>query len=1233
MSTPETSQGNRRLLLLAVLAVVLAGGGYLAWSWLYRPQAPDTVGAMTANNVGVGHMEQFTFDKAAASFREVTRLAPDWLPGKINLGIALLNNRDSSKAPDEDPNLREAARLFQEILQKDPENPYAHYCLGIMLEYRGRHAEAVPHFEKVTQADPKDAGGWYHLATVLPEEEKARRADAYRRAMALDPYLNGAIYGLAEIYRLDGDEKAWKKLSDESEALKQTKVWFDPGRVRYTEMGHYAEVIGRPASPRPPPVGPVPVFRPHEKLQVKLAPGARWAAAADLGGGTVGDLRRAVRERFGATLVVLDYNRDGRPDLFLLGAVVENGQVRDLLLRNDGDGAFTDVTAEAGLGGARAGLGCSVADFDNNGYPDLLITGAGRQWLFRNLPAGKDSGRRFEDVSDRAGLDKLTTVCLGATFIDLDQDGDLDLVIAQYAATAEEAVARLKGGAAGGPGLAVYLNVGEAKPAAPSVDPPPLEPRFQRVRPGEKKGLAALTDGAGAAVGLAALDLDRDNDLDLLTLADGAAPGVVLNDRLLRFRGESLPAAPFTEGGQEARGLRWNGALVLDVDRDGRSDLLLVPAGRPPLLLQNQHRREEPVAKWFVVAPTNAPPLLHAQAVDLDLDGAIDVVGLSAARQPVLLHNDGRRLVYQADQLGAGGTWPKGLVALVAGDFTGDGLPDLLAWSERGGLSLHVNQGNGNKGLQLRLSGHRRVESAGNVVRCNADGLGTRVTAQSGNLWTWAEYTTLSAGLGQSLQPVLLGLGPNAQAEVVRLRWPDLCWQAEFNQPAGALIHLEEVNRKIDSCPLLFAWDGRRFGFVADLLGAGAMGEALPGGGHRPPRPEESLKIEAGQMALKDGHYLLKVAEPGDEVTYLDRLSLVVVDHPSDVRVYPDERFTSTGPPASQDLLAFRDEVFPERARDHRGRDVTAALRHWDRDAVSGFARRTWMGLAEEHWVELDFGGQLARFGPQDRLVLCLAGWTDYPYPESIWAAEQAGVAVQAPVLERLGADGKWHTVAADAGFPAGLPRLMTLEVTGKLGGPRCVLRLRTNLQIYWDQVFVAPLLERMPSPTRPGPAAAAQTMRPACLPVSAATLAARGCVQEFSPDGRQPALYDHDRIERVPVSRLAGRLTRLGDVTELLTERDDRFVIFGPGEEVTARFDARSLPPLPPGWKRSFVLRAWGYSKSAGPFVATGDTVEPLPFHGMSNFPYGAGEHYPRTPSHEDYRRRFNTRQLGGGR
>ena len=163
-------------------------------------------------------------------------------------------------------------------------------------------------------------------------------------------------------------------------------------------------------------------------------------------------------------MVLLDYNRDGKLDVFMVGAVVEKGKVRDLLLRNDGDNHFTDVTAEAGLAGDRPSLGCAVADYDNDGFPDLLITGAGVQKLFRNTGAG-----RFEDATAKAGLDKVTTVCLGAGWADVDQDGDLDLILSQYAKTPEKALAQLRGKTEGGPGLAVFLNVARRRRGRPGA--------------------------------------------------------------------------------------------------------------------------------------------------------------------------------------------------------------------------------------------------------------------------------------------------------------------------------------------------------------------------------------------------------------------------------------------------------------------------------------------------------------------------------------------------------------------------------------------------------------------------------------------------------------------------------------------------------------------------------------------------------------------------------------------
>ncbi len=324
----------------------------------------------------------------------------------------------------------------------------------------------------------------------------------------------------------------------------------------------------------------------------------------------------------------------------------------------------------------------------------------------------------------------------------------------------------------------------------------------------------------------------------------------------------------------------------------------------------------------------------------------------------------------------------------------------------------------------------------------------------------------------------------------------------------------------------------------------------------------------------------------------------------------------TTGPPPSQQIVAFDKEIFPISARDQRGRDVTKTLRHWDRVAVDDFAKRAWIGFAEEHSIELDFGDRLASFGPKDRLYLCLAGWTEYPFPESSWAAHQAGVHEEWPILEREDESGQWRSLG-ESGFPAGTPRMMLVDVTGKLTGPRCRLRLRTNMHVCWDQAFVA-------ADCRP-----TGELHTRCLEVQQATLAAGRIPAEYSPDGRLPKLYDYHRGVDVPLVGQSGRLTRFGDVTELLHQRDDRFVIFAPGDDLTVRFDAASLPPLPAGWKRSFVLRTAGYCKDTALSTAHGNTVEPLPFAAMRNYPYGPDQQYPTDTAHQDYQRRYLTREV----
>src|SRR5262249_29187139 len=171
-----------------------------------------------------------------------------------------------------------------------------------------------------------------------------------------------------------------------------------------------------------------------------------WAKPGDFD-----DLTRLVRERFGATLVLLDFDQDGKPDIFICSAVVRNKQVGDLLLHNVGDGVFKDVTVSAGLAGPGS-LGCAVADYDNDGFPDLLLTGTGVR-LYRNRGEGT-----FQDMSATAGLKELKGVFFSATWLDIDQDGDLDLILSRFAESPETAVAQLQGKDKAQGEFLVFLN-------------------------------------------------------------------------------------------------------------------------------------------------------------------------------------------------------------------------------------------------------------------------------------------------------------------------------------------------------------------------------------------------------------------------------------------------------------------------------------------------------------------------------------------------------------------------------------------------------------------------------------------------------------------------------------------------------------------------------------------------------------------------------------------------------
>jgi tetratricopeptide (TPR) repeat protein len=1160
------------------------------------------------NSLAIGYLDQFDEGrgKAIELFREIVRKAPDWTTGRVNLAIALLN----TAKPDA---LGEAQSILREIVAKEPENAHAHYSLAVILSYQGETQPAAAEFEKVTQLDPHDAHAWYNLGQALSTSDIKRASEYLRRAAELNPNLSSAVYALQGIERRAGHKDDADKLLERFKALQASK-WEEKAAVQYGEMGKYAEPIGKPARPADAAAKPLPLFQPVDKLKIELAAGARWATTADLDSDATAKLRARAQARFGITAATCDFDQDGQLDILLLGAVVEAGKVRDLLLHNEGKWQFQDVTAAAGLAEPRPSLGCAFGDFDNDGLADLYIACAGPNYLFRNLGKGK-----FQDVTQAAGVAGSGAVSLTAAFLDLDQDADLDIYVANYCAATAAADAFGDKRPAAVPNEC-FVNVGKAG-VAPPDSPAPLGIAFKPAAD------PALCDGV-ATVGVTAADCDADYDTDLVLVGDAGPPILVLNDRLMHFHRQPIGDGAANSGPA-------TGVAAGDPNKDGRCDIVCTELDAPvKLLVRKTPPRpgaEAPGAAdraiAFEATASDVKSLRHARLVDVDLDGWTDLVGLSSTGQPVLGRNTGKRLELagsafptlepagqRADSKAAGDPKAAGPAALVVSDLDGDGPADLLLVTAAG-PSAARNLGNGNHWVKLRLTGAR---DEGTERRTSEDGGGADFAVHAGGLVVPGEVVSPFLGLGQAYEPLLIGLGAASEIDAVRVRWPDATIQAEVKQKADTLLVMKQTRRRGISCPILFTWNGDRFEYVADFLGGGGLGYLLVPGQYNVPDPDEAVKIEPHQLVPRDGRLRLQIAEPMDEVTYLDRVQLVAIDHPADWQVYPDERFAALGTRPEWRLFAFQERITP-RAKTHRGRDVTDILHKSDRRAVDDFyLRGLWSGYAEEHWIELDFGDRLARFGPNDPLLLGMAGWVEYPFSETNYAAATAGVALQPPTIERLGDDGTWHTLFESAGHPAGSPKLMTLDVTGRLTGPRCVLRVSTNMQVYWDHMFVAAVESNDGIRVQPLAAAAA------------ASLGFRGHLVEYLPGGTYPTQHDYQRVDSVELLRQAGRHTRLGDVRELVAEQDDQFVIFGAGDDLSLEFDATALPPLPSGWQRSYVLRTWGYCKSADPLTAHGETIEPLPFSGMSGYPFRRDER----PAHADalrrYQETYNTRVFG---
>jgi tetratricopeptide (TPR) repeat protein len=1041
-----------------------------------------------------------------------------------------------------------------------PEIPHTWWNLGLAAEKAGRYEEAQRQLAGLLERVPGEPAAHYHLGVLAKLTGDLPAAlDHFERSAAADPYFAAPRFQLAASYRQAGRAEEAERATAAFRELKRLQtddaVPEDPDWSFYSEL--FDPLAATPAAAAP---AAEPVFAAQEI--------AALGPLGSAGGGV------AVLEADGvaATAEIVAWTAS-RVALFAGDGTLLADSAVDSAAAYPASGSADGAAASGGVETAHAG----DAETAHGGEAQTAHGGGA-------LAVG--APRALPPVA------AIAHVAAG----DFDNDGRADLALATATG------ARLwRNGQDGWSEVALPESLaGRAFDHALWLDfdhDYDLDLLLLGDRPALVRNLgggdfAEATErfpfASGRATAAAVLDLVADTPGLDVAVAYADRSGVLYRDLLGgRYEARPLTALPAGAGRLAA----------VDLDNDGWTDLAAATADGV-LLLGNDRR--EGLVPWTAgdgsaTSATAAAPTLPYALADLEGRGILDLVTPAGVVRNLgfgRLAETPRPLPALAALAGADLAH---FAALAAADLDGDGLPELVALAADGRLLRLGNRTEtANRRLLVALDGVKNLKLAP----------GAEVEVKAGTSYQKRLYHGV---------PLAFGLGPHAAADVVRITWPNGLIQNETELAAGPLHEIREAQRLSGSCPMVFTWNGREFEFVTDVLGVAPLGAAAGDGVYFDVANGESIQIAAEQLVPRDGRYEVRLTEELREVGYLDKIELVAVDHPAEVAIYTSEKFI--GPPYGPlRLYGVREPIRPRAARDHRGTDVTDRVLARDRSYPDGFDR-DFSGLAELHWLDLDFGPEAAADG---EALLVLHGWVDWADGSTFLATSQggSGPTVVMPYLQVEDEDGEWVTVIDNMGLPAGKPKTIVVDLSGKWLSAARRVRIVTSLCVYWDEVFLATESgEPEVRLTRLSPAAADLRFR-----------GFSGLVQH--PERKQPEWFVYaERRFTSMWNPTPGIYTRFGDVRELLDEVDDRFVVFGSGDEVALEFDAEALPPLPDGWRRDFLLHVDGWAKDGDPNTAHSQTVGPLPFHGMSGYPYGPEEGYPESEKHQRYVEEWLTR------
>ncbi|MGC2742977.1 MAG: FG-GAP-like repeat-containing protein [Candidatus Angelobacter sp.] len=803
--------------------------------------------------------------------------------------------------------------------------------------------------------------------------------------------------------------------------------------------------------------------------------------------------------------------------------------------------------------------GMVVIDSNDNGKPDVLV------WSRNGISILKNGSVKVEN-SGLEGLKDVVSVAPG----DFNNDGLMDLAVV----TTSE--------------VRLYLNQGGKFTPYPTKIPSGTFTKalwvdydhdydLDLVLLGSKSvllrndGAAGFSDQTsrfpfvpGRALDAAMFDLFPDNsETDLAVLYDDGSI-VVYHDKLLgHFEAQPLPIR--FPGGSSIQ--------AFDINNDGWTDLLLMTAKGVRLLINNQGKLTDQAG------PQENGPVTLADLANRSLADLI--IGNSVYRNV-----GGGKFEKSRTEL------PKS-VAMAQADFDGDGRLDLAVVAPDGTVQVIKNQtATNNSFMGVRLEGVKNLKSA----------LGAIVEAKTGAWYQKRIYQGV---------PLLFGIRSYHEADTLRITWPNGLVQNEIKEQAGREISYKEKPRLSGSCPMIFAWNGSGFQFITDVLGVAPLGASNGDGQYFPVNHREYIQLPSHALRTRNGKYEIRITEELREVSYLDKIQLIAVDHRSGEEVFTNDKFK--GPPFPEfRLYGVKHKIRSKSARNQDGSNLLPMILKQDDRYASGFHCGS-SGVADLHDLVLDFGTA----APHGRAVLFLNGWVDWADASTFVAAsQQTPGGLVFPYLQVKDSAGNWQTVISDMGLPSGKPKTIAVDLTGKFLSQSREIKITTNLCVYWDEIFLS-----------------AETGTPVVRTTTAAADLAELHYRGFSAMTPHPGTGKPDEFEYSKWSATAmwnptpGLYTRYGDVRQLVQHEDDQMVVMGAGDELRLLFSPERLPPLAPGWERSYLLLVDGWAKDSDSNTAYGKSVQPLPFHGMVSYPYPASQHFPFDARHDAYQKMFNIR------